>query len=194
MNFARHGYIHAAQAWEAMLRSHVGDARFEDCALPCAIVAVRLSDGQRVVFDSGEIVPAVMASTAIPGVFPPYRIGDELYVDGGVLEYMPIPTLLERNVTTIWALDCSSFEITGAPASSVVERCSRIASSMVVDYVTSVSTTRGRKVHVLRPELPEVEDARDFRRTADMVLAGYEHTRRYLQEAVQLRPPTPHAS
>src|SRR5690242_20215082 len=49
LNFARRGYLHSAHLWERFLRSRVFDARFEDCAVACAVVAVRLSDGERVV-------------------------------------------------------------------------------------------------------------------------------------------------
>lgn len=83
MNLVRRGFVHRADMWEAFLKRHVGEACFEDCQLPCSVTAVQLSDGARVVFEHGGLVPALMASTAIPGVFPPYRIGDELYVDGG---------------------------------------------------------------------------------------------------------------
>src|SRR5437870_4470112 len=55
LNLTRHGYVHSAEAWEAFLRRQVGSARFEDMAIACAVTAVRLSDGQRVVFDSGEV-------------------------------------------------------------------------------------------------------------------------------------------
>jgi NTE family protein len=187
INLARHGYVHRADSLEAYLRRHVGTAHFEDASIPFAVVALRLSDGQRVVFDSGEVVPAVMASAAIPGVFPPYRIGDELYVDGGLVEYLPVPTLLERNATTVWALDCSAFSISAGPYRSVVDRCGLIGSSKDVMYVTSLLTTRGCKVHLLRPDLPEIGDARDFGRTPDLVLAGYEHARSYLREALRAR-------
>jgi len=191
-NVARRGYVHEPTMLERFLRRHVGNARLEDAVIPVAITAVRLSDGARVVFEKGEIVPAVMASTAIPGVYPPYRIEDELYVDGGVREHLPVPTLLERHATTIYALDCSYF----APSSgigSVVDRCARIGASSEVERTTSLSATRGRTVHLLRPELPEIDDGRDFRRTAELVVCGYENARQYLDQgpgsAVSLEVP-----
>lgn len=188
MNLARHGYVHRADLWESFLRSQVGSATFEDAALPCSVVAVRLRDGERVVFDSGEIVPAILASTAIPGVFPPYRIGDELYVDGGVLEYLPLPTLLERGVTTAYAVDCSWVNPSSAFIESVADRCARIGARAQVERALSLSETRGRTVHHLEPELPDLGDARDFARTADLVQAGYDHTRRYLARTAQQEP------
>ena len=65
-NFVRHGHFYAAHSWERFLRRHFADARFEDLSVPCSVVAVELGSGTVTVFESGEIVPAMMASTAIP--------------------------------------------------------------------------------------------------------------------------------
>lgn len=183
VNLARRGYVHASHAWEGFLRSQVGAASFEDTKIPCAIVAVRLSDGKLTVFDSGEIVPAVMASTAIPGVFPPYRIGDEWYVDGGVLEYMPVPTALERRATTIYALDTSGTIFDPLSQRSVADRCGIFASRASCDAVLQLHVTRGAKVHLLRPPIPELTDARDFGQTLQLIQSGYDYTRAYFHES-----------
>ena len=186
LNMTRRGYIHDSAVWEAALRRDFGSATFEEAKIPCAIVAVRLSDGQRVVFDSGEIVPAMMASTAIPGVFPPYEIDGEFYVDGGVLEYLPLPTVIERGATVVYALDCSGFPLGHNGDLSVLDRTGLIASQAAVMRCTSLSETRGRVVHVLRPVLPALRDGRDFSQSEQLIAAGYEHARRYLEE----HPPT----
>jgi NTE family protein len=52
-----------------------------------------LNTGNKVVFDKGKVVDAVMASTAIPGVFKPMIINDEFLVDGGVVENVPVSLL-----------------------------------------------------------------------------------------------------
>ncbi len=180
MNLSRSGYIHAADAWERFLRLHIGSAAFEDAQIPFTVVAVRLSDGKRVVFDSGEIVPAVMASTAIPGVFPPYSIAGELYVDGGVLEYLPIPTILKQGATTIFALDCSWFSREIMKGASVADRSARIAAQAYSDRVCQLPTSRGASIHLLRPPLREYDDARDFRHTAELLEGGFEYARHHL--------------
>jgi NTE family protein len=184
LNLARRGHIHRSDAWQEFLRAEVGTTCFEDMPIPCAVVAVRLRDGERVVFDSGELVPALMASTAIPGIFPPYRIGDEVYVDGGVVEYLPLPALLERGATTVYAMDCSSFSHRSTQGGSVVDRCSRISARSSVTWMVSLQATRGRTVHLLQPHLPDFDDARDFGHTAELMLVGYEHAKTYLHDYV----------
>lgn len=191
INLMRYRYVHDSRAWERFLRSYVEDARFEDLSIPAAVVAVRVSDGTKEVFDSGDLLPALMASTAIPGVFPPYRIGDELYVDGGVLEHLPVPTLLERAVTEVYAVDCSGFAPGLDFRGSLVDRCWRIAATASAEQATSLYATRGRNVHVIRPDLPEIGDARHFGHTEHLVESGYEFARRYLEQRGMARPVEP---
>jgi NTE family protein len=187
INMARSGYVHHAGMWEDGLLRDIGPAHFEDARIELLVTAVRLSDGQKVLFDSGPIVPALMASTAIPGVFPPYRIGDELYVDGGVLDYLPLDCVIDRGATTVYALDCSWFPVGFDAGGSAVDRAGLIASSAAVSAATTLPATRGRQVHVLRPPIPDLTDGRDFSRTAELLNVGYEHARKYLRDHGQFR-------
>ncbi|HET7839368.1 MAG TPA: patatin-like phospholipase family protein [Rectinemataceae bacterium] len=67
--------------------------RFEDLKVPLRIVATDFWRKEQVVFDSGELVPAIRASISIPGVFEPYSLGGRLLVDGGVVNPVPIDLL-----------------------------------------------------------------------------------------------------
>jgi len=181
-NFLRRGYLHSSDALERLLRRYVGDASFEECAIPCSIVAVRLSDGQRVVFDSGPIVPAVMASAAIPGVYPPYEIGGELYVDGGLLEFLPLEPLFDRGATDVFAFDCSYFAPGAGTTTVVVDRAARIGSQYAVERELARHREAGLRIHLLRPELPESLDSRDFSLTAGLIRDGYLYTSHSLDQ------------
>ena len=70
------------------------DTRIEDCRVPLGIVAADLESGLEVVFRSGLLWSAVLASISIPGVYPPLRMGDRVLVDGGVVN--PVPTRVVR--------------------------------------------------------------------------------------------------
>ncbi|MGC4441949.1 patatin-like phospholipase family protein, partial [Streptococcus suis] len=62
----------------------------EQSALPLHIVATDMNTGNEIVLSAGPLVDAVLASAAIPGVFPPVRIGGLDLVDGGVANNTPI--------------------------------------------------------------------------------------------------------
>jgi predicted acylesterase/phospholipase RssA len=77
-------------------RSLYGDAQIEDLWLPFACNASNLTQRRKDVFDRGPLAPAVLASSALPGLFPPVVIGDELFVDGALLLNLPVAPAQER--------------------------------------------------------------------------------------------------
>ena len=69
--------------------------RFEDLLIPFAAVTTDMDTWTEMVFkNEGDVGPAVAASCAVPGVFAPVKIGDGLFVDGGVVS--PVPTAAAR--------------------------------------------------------------------------------------------------
>ena len=67
-----------------LLSEHLAEDRIESARVPLHITATDICSGERRVFSSGKLSDAILASTAVPGLFPPVRIDDRLYVDGGV--------------------------------------------------------------------------------------------------------------
>jgi NTE family protein len=74
----------------ANFRDVSGDTRIEDLDVPLGLVAADLSTGREVVLKRGLLRVAALASMAIPGVYPPVRIGEHILVDGGVVNPVPI--------------------------------------------------------------------------------------------------------
>lgn len=111
------------------IRKLVGDRTFEELAVPLRIVATDITHGTRAVFDSGPLAPAVLASSAIPGVFPPVRIGDSVYVDGGSLDNASVETALTLGARRIFVLEVGYDEqATGATlwSSSAIDEPSEV--------------------------------------------------------------------
>lgn len=76
------------------LKKYIGNKTFYDTKLPLKIVACDCMSMQQVVFDSGRLIDAVLASISIPGVFSPYKIGGRYYIDGGILNPLPTDVLV----------------------------------------------------------------------------------------------------
>ncbi len=72
----------------------IGDLHFEDLDPPVLVVTTNLLTGAKTVFRQGRVAPVVRASCSIPQIFAPVEIDGGLYTDGGVIEYMPVETLL----------------------------------------------------------------------------------------------------
>lgn len=80
------------------------------CALKIPAIAVSgdIHTGEKVAIGSGPVVPAVHASSAIPGIFSPLHIYGHTLVDGGVVEPVPVATAKQYNPKMIIAVDISS--------------------------------------------------------------------------------------
>jgi NTE family protein len=76
-----------------LLDQYLTKDSFESLDIPLTVVASNLNTGRRSFFSSGSLYPAIMASCAIPAVFKPIEINQELYVDGGIFDNMPVAPL-----------------------------------------------------------------------------------------------------
>lgn len=90
----RRGFTQSVRI-EERLRESLGDMTFADLRVPAYLVATELNSYARRVFHSGDVVSAILASTAIPGVFVPYTRDGVEYIDGGVAEPLPVESLTE---------------------------------------------------------------------------------------------------
>ncbi|MFI9384507.1 patatin-like phospholipase family protein [Kutzneria sp. NPDC052558] len=84
-----------------------GACDFAELQLPFGAVAVDAVTGLPVLMTSGELVPAILASAAIPGVYPPVRREDKVLYDGGVLANVPIRQALAMGAKSLVVLDCT---------------------------------------------------------------------------------------
>lgn len=85
---------------------------FEQAQIPLHVCATGLAAGDETWFSTGPLVRAILASTALPGVYPPVQIDGKLYVDGGVVNNVPISKAVELGARRIYVLTC------GAPTTS----------------------------------------------------------------------------
>jgi NTE family protein len=75
---------------EQFLREELGARTFSDTRVPLALTAVDITAGREIVLKEGPLVEAVMATIAIPGIFPPQIMGDHRLVDGGMMDPVPV--------------------------------------------------------------------------------------------------------
>jgi NTE family protein len=80
----------------------------ESLRKPFAVVATQLETGQRTVFTRGNTGQAVRASSSVPGVFEPVKIGKFSYVDGGIVSPVPVDAARQLGADLVIAVDISS--------------------------------------------------------------------------------------
>lgn len=84
--------------------------RFQDLKFPLAIVATDFETGESVVLDKGDLIEAILASTAVPGLFPPIRREGRTLVDGGVANNVPMDVAASRGADRILGILCHCAE------------------------------------------------------------------------------------
>jgi NTE family protein len=102
----RDGSLFPTAPLRRLIEQHSPYSQIERARIPLRVVATDFVDGTEVVFDSGPVADAVLASTALPGVFPPHRVSGRLYLDGGLVDHVPLAPAIAMGADTIYVLSC----------------------------------------------------------------------------------------
>jgi NTE family protein len=110
LSHVRGDALYHSDGLRRLLEGSLHYSTIEAAPLQLRIVATDFETGGAVAFHSGPVVDAVLASSALPGLFPPVEIGGRLYVDGGIADNVPISPAVGAGSTEIYvirtAFDC----------------------------------------------------------------------------------------
>jgi NTE family protein len=88
-----------------LISSVIGtDATFADLKVPLGVCAASIERAAETWFDSGPLVQAILASASVPAVMPPVLIGGEHYIDGGVVNSIPLAQAILRGADEVYVL------------------------------------------------------------------------------------------
>lgn len=158
---------------------------FERLALPLGVVATNVLTGHGEVFDSGELMGPLVASSAIPGVLPTQRIDGVPYWDGGVTANVPLRAALTMGAASLVVLDpgdiCHRDVAPIGPAASSIAAMGTAIRQRVLVEAHAVAA----EVPVLYVERPCVigRAPLSFDSTADLLVRGEQAARRFLATA-----------
>ncbi len=185
-----------------VLSHHLGDLTFEDLALPLHVIAADLTHGGRAVFNTGPIVPAVLASSAIPGIFPPVRIGDAIYADGGTVDGCSVETAVNLGARRIFVLAIgydtvgdggalwtgAAQPVTNSPhhkspysAAAVIERASQVMGNYQIQRALE-QLPRDVESHVITLSTTTGNGTLKFGDVSTWIERAYTMTRDYLRD------------
>ncbi|MDB5899400.1 MAG: esterase [Ramlibacter sp.] len=108
------------EALARYVNSQVGNRLIESMPLPLGIVATDLNSGAGVLFQRGDTGAAVRASSAVPAVFLPVKIGSQEYVDGGLVSPVPVRYARQMGAEVVIAVDISNAP-DGNPSSDPIQ-------------------------------------------------------------------------
>jgi NTE family protein len=104
--------VHPNTGLREIIERGIAFQRLEDAVIPFEVVATSLADGREQWLTSGPAVEAILASAAIPAIFPPVEIGGNQLIDGGVVNNVPISRAIEGGATRILVLLCGPLTYT----------------------------------------------------------------------------------
>lgn len=96
--------LYHSEGLRQLLERSLSYSGIEDARLALRIVATDFETGGAVAFHSGSVVDAVLASAALPGLFPPVEIAGRLYVDGGIADNVPISPAVGAGAKEIYVI------------------------------------------------------------------------------------------
>lgn len=97
-------HIFSAKPIKQRLEEEFGDLTFEELPVRFQVCAASIERAAEHWFVSGRVVDAVVASAAVPGLLPPAKVGDEHYLDGGIVNSIPLGRAVQLGATRVFVL------------------------------------------------------------------------------------------
>jgi len=167
-----------------IIDEHIGEGiTFEDLGLPLGVVVTDVETAQPVLLRTGELKPALLASAAIPGIYPPVEHHGKLLYDGGLVANVPMRQALVMGAKSLVVLDCAfPGKLPGAPRT--------IAEVLMYTAMISMRNQAVLEAPIAAAEVPVVYlpgpapvrvSPLDFTHTQELSNQAYETARTYLE-------------
>jgi len=165
-----------------LLRRTLPATRFEDLLIPLTITTTDLQLGKAVHWRGpGDLIEPLVASLSLPVFFPPVRIRDHQYVDGGVANNIPL-----NEAKALGARQSLMFQCVCCPSTSGLFKglLGILARSLSIAFDSKYNVDLERsgeamQFHVVQPSLPRQIGLLDFSHSAELIDAGYRQTLAY---------------
>jgi NTE family protein len=180
-------HLYSADFMQQRLREEFGETTFEDLAVPLQVCAASIERAAEHWFSTGLLVDAIMASAAVPGLLPPAEVAGEHYLDGGIVNSIPLGRAITLGADRVFVLQVGRIDRPLRPpqrpwevarVSFEIARRHRFARELA-------EVPDGVEVHVLPARGTSSRDDsllahRDFSRVATRIEASYQASREYL--------------
>jgi NTE family protein len=165
-----------------LLAEHLPQADLARTALPCQVVATDLTSGEEVALSEGSAVEAVLASAAIPAVFPPVELHGRFLIDGAIANNTPVSTAVTLGARRVLVLPTGwSCALTEPPASALGMALHAVSLLISRQLRVDIERLRGRaEVRVVPPLCPIAVGPHDFRLAGPWIERAAVSTRQWL--------------
>jgi len=184
MILRRRSHLVEAKALRILLENNLPYERVEQATIPLHIVATNMLSGNEVVLSSGPVVDAVLASAAIPGVFPPIRIDGVDLVDGGVANNTPISVAVGLGATRIIVLPAGfACALQKPPANAIAQAIHALTLIIARQLVRDLAFYSSRaEIFVVPPLCPLDVSPYDYTQCERLIERAAGQTRTWLND------------
>ena len=155
----------------------------EQAALPVHVVATEQLHGHSVCLSSGPAVDAILASCAIPAIFPPVLVANAYLIDGAIASNTPLATAVALGATRLIVLPTGyACALTASPASAIASALHALNMLIAHQLVQDLELLADRfEVLTVPPLCPLAASAYDFSRARELIERAEKNTRRWLE-------------
>lgn len=180
--------VHDNDGLRQMFESSIRVREFDKLTVPFQCVATDVDAAEEVWFDSGPLIDAVLASAALPAIFPAVEIGGRRYLDGAIVNDVPVSRAVELGATTLYVLQVGSFSRPRAeprrPLDVAIQAYWIARHYRYKRDLRAVQAMPDVDVHVLPHGQPPVMRYNDFTRSPELISTAYEASMAYLKAQV----------
>ena len=168
----------------SLLDGHLPCDALEHTTVPVHVVASDFVSGEEIVLSRGSAVEAILASTAIPAIFPPVKFGDTYLVDGGIANNTPVTVAVRLGARRVIVLP-TGFSCRGDPiARNAIGVALHSLNLLIARQLVSDLERVDRDIeqHVIPPLCPMSRSADDFSGTDELIERAAKSTRSWLEQ------------
>jgi NTE family protein len=167
----------------AVIGEHLGIGKgFEDLVLPLGVVATAVDTAEAVLVREGPLLPALLGSCAIPGIYPPVEVAGRLVYDGGLVANVPMRQAIAMGARSLVVLDCAFPSRMPSPPRTMPEVLMYTAMISMRNQAVLEAPVVAAQVPVvyLPGPAPVRVNPLDFQRTDELTEQAYQAARTYL--------------
>lgn len=166
-----------------LLTRNIQYTTLADALLTCLITATDLMTGEQVVLTSGNVVRAVLASTALPGIYPPVEIAGRFLIDGGISGNAPLSVAAQYGAREVFVLPAGYPKTLDQAPSGIIDTFAHSLNLLIgYQFLRDVDTYQNDMlIHIVPPVYTAGRSFYDLSGTAQYMTEAYESTRHWLQ-------------
>ena len=177
------GFIKGDKIFDKM-GEFISDSRLEQLSIPLAISATNISLNKEVVFETGSIFDAVRASISIPNVFTPVEIDNDVIIDGGIVNNLPISNIKRFENDLLVVVDVNQTHVSDSNVKLGYFDILNKSMLLLMERVTELTVEKYNPDIVIKVD-GESAGLLDFHKAKQMVELGINETVKCLKEKLK---------